>query len=178
MTRGTHYVGDDCPGGHQDAADMLAAHGPALAGQSRADGGHAHVPPRHARLGDLLGQPGCVPRAMRDDRRPSATPHSGEDPRGTGGTVTGPSTPTTTGHPCTTVDDIRSAMQTLRDAHRTLICRPADEPAVRAAVERSPAPGLWDVQTSEFLPPGAVLMFRPSQLDPPPLTWEPTWPSL
>ncbi len=35
MTRDrTHYVGDDCPGGHQDAADMLAT-GPAPAGQSR-----------------------------------------------------------------------------------------------------------------------------------------------
>ncbi len=92
--------------------------------------------------------------------------------------MTEPSTPTTTGHPFTTVDDIRSAMQTLRDAHRTLICRPADEPAVRAAVERSPTPGLFDIQVSEFLPADTVLMCPTSLCDPQPMPWEPTWPSL
>ncbi len=49
MTRGTHYVGDDCPGGHanshadtQQAADVLASYGPALDGQP---GGQVDVEP-------------------------------------------------------------------------------------------------------------------------------------
>lgn len=66
------------------------------------------------------------------------------------------------------VEQIRRAVDLIRAAQHTLVCRPKDETAVREAVTLSPCPGLFDVQVTEFLPAGTVLMFRTALLDPPP----------
>lgn len=68
----------------------------------------------------------------------------------------------------TPVEQIQRAVDLIRAAQHTLVCRPEDETAVRDAVTRSPYPGLFNVQVSGFLPAGTVLLFRTSLLDPPP----------
>lgn len=72
----------------------------------------------------------------------------------------------------TPIEQIRRAVDLIRGAQHTLVCRPEDETAVREAVTGSPCPGLFDVQVSGFLPAGTVLVFRTTLLDvPPPEVW-------
>jgi hypothetical protein len=55
-----------------------------------------------------------------------------------------------------------------RGLQRTLICRPAHEAAVRAAVERSATPGIFSVLVSDVVPDGMVLIAKTALLDPTP----------
>ena len=68
----------------------------------------------------------------------------------------------------TPIGQIQQAIDLIRGARRTLVCRAEHEQAVRDAVARCDAPGLFTVQVSEFLPAGTVLMFKTELLDPPP----------
>ena len=75
----------------------------------------------------------------------------------------------------TPIGQIQQAIDLIRSTRRTLICPAEHEQAVRDAVARCDAPGLFTVQVSEFLPAGTVLMFKTELLDPPPGGYQPEW---
>lgn len=56
------------------------------------------------------------------------------------------------------LDDIRLLMQEAEDAHRTLVCQPDREHAVRAAVDQLGATGIFTVKASSVCPPGKILV--------------------